>query len=264
MSSTNGYFPGLIDEVGSWNKSLDAAAVTAIYNSGVPIDLRNNSSNYDEYTDNLVGYWRNEGKGRWVDLSGSGNNASENGSPDQVSFPQGTTSERDSQGFPSEISSFIFNETNYISVGDLGTKTNWTISVWWNKFNRDENNIFYMGEAAGFSVWSANIMALYVYKSSSYTHTSTTYTWDTNRWYFLTVNHDGSSNTVKIYINGSLIDTDSIDDHAYHEDFTDVKIGDGGYGKWDGKIGNFMIYDRVLSPTEILHNFNVQRDRFGV
>ena len=208
---------------------------------------------------------RNSGSGRWADLSGNGNHGTVNGSSNRLSYPPGPDSGRDAQGFPVDVKSFEFDGVhNYTNIGDLGTKTNWTVSVWWYKHNRDENNIFYMGEAAGFSVWSANIMALYVYKSSSYTHTSTTYTWDTNRWYFLTINHDGSSNTVKTYMNGSLIDTDSIDDHAYHEDFTAVKVGDGGYGKWDGKIGNFMIYDRVLSLTEILHNFNVQRDRFGV
>jgi len=52
------YFAGNIDEVAIWDTALDAEAVAAIYNSGVPTNLLIASGNYDEYTDNLQGYWR--------------------------------------------------------------------------------------------------------------------------------------------------------------------------------------------------------------
>ena len=56
-------YPGNIDEVAIWNVELDADAITAIYNSGVPIDLASDSGNYDNSGD-LVGYWRfEEGSG---------------------------------------------------------------------------------------------------------------------------------------------------------------------------------------------------------
>ena len=38
---------------------MDADAVTAIYNSGVPTDLTSDSGNYDNSGD-LIGYWRME------------------------------------------------------------------------------------------------------------------------------------------------------------------------------------------------------------
>ncbi len=64
---------GKIDEVAIWNDALDADAVTALYNSGSGIDASSNSGNYDEYTDNLQGYWKfNEGSGSTTeDVSGN-------------------------------------------------------------------------------------------------------------------------------------------------------------------------------------------------
>jgi hypothetical protein len=46
-----------MDEVALFNVALDAAAVTAIYNSGKPFDLNNNRGNYDN-SSALVAYWR--------------------------------------------------------------------------------------------------------------------------------------------------------------------------------------------------------------
>ena len=46
-----------MDEVALFNVALDAAAVTAIYNSGKPFDLNNDRGNYDN-SSALQGYWR--------------------------------------------------------------------------------------------------------------------------------------------------------------------------------------------------------------
>ena len=58
-SSGNGYSPSAatIDEVAIWNTAMDADAVTAIWNAGVPIDLSTNSGDYD-ITTNLQMYLR--------------------------------------------------------------------------------------------------------------------------------------------------------------------------------------------------------------
>tara|TARA_R100001530_G_scaffold130885_1_gene102130 strand:+ start:215 stop:1498 length:1284 start_codon:yes stop_codon:yes gene_type:complete len=50
-------FKGNIDEVAIWDEILDAEAVSAIYNSGSPIDLTKASGDYDNEGD-LVGWWR--------------------------------------------------------------------------------------------------------------------------------------------------------------------------------------------------------------
>lgn len=52
------YFDGNLDEISWWNGvTLDADAVTAVYNSGVPINLAANSGDYDNATD-LTNWWR--------------------------------------------------------------------------------------------------------------------------------------------------------------------------------------------------------------
>jgi hypothetical protein len=52
------YFAGNIDEVAIWNTALDGDAVKAVYNGGKPTDLMMDNGAYDEYTDNIKGYWR--------------------------------------------------------------------------------------------------------------------------------------------------------------------------------------------------------------
>ena len=51
-------FNGNIDEVAVWDTALDGDAVKVLYNLGNPTDLTINNGAYDEYTDNLKGYWR--------------------------------------------------------------------------------------------------------------------------------------------------------------------------------------------------------------
>ena len=57
------YFVGKIDEVAVWNVALNAADVTALYNSGNGLKASADSGNYDNSSD-LIGYWKfNEGTG---------------------------------------------------------------------------------------------------------------------------------------------------------------------------------------------------------
>jgi hypothetical protein len=156
---------------------------------------------------------------------------------------------------------------DYITIGDIGTNhPDWTVSCWWVSDTTNENTMFHLSSnrSQGFTVWSSANMAYYVYKSSVATHTSTSLTWSTGRWYHLTLNHTSSTNVMLTYINGAQVDSDTLDDHATHEEFDEVVIGTGGYGVWDGRIANFNIWSRVLSAAEVSQNFNAQRSRFGV
>ena len=54
---TGAYYAGNIDEISIWNTTLDADAITALYNSGVPIDLSSDSGSYDNSSD-LIHWWR--------------------------------------------------------------------------------------------------------------------------------------------------------------------------------------------------------------
>ena len=54
-------FDGLIDEVGIWDEALDDDAITALYNSGKPIALDEDSGDYDNSSDLQVWYRMGDG-----------------------------------------------------------------------------------------------------------------------------------------------------------------------------------------------------------
>tara|TARA_X000001036_G_scaffold45786_1_gene36639 strand:- start:340 stop:1647 length:1308 start_codon:yes stop_codon:yes gene_type:complete len=51
------YFNGQIDDVAFWNEVLTASEVTALYNSGIPLDASSNSGNYTS-SSGLVAYYK--------------------------------------------------------------------------------------------------------------------------------------------------------------------------------------------------------------
>jgi hypothetical protein len=272
-----GFFEGFIDEVAIWNSALDADAVTAIYDSGVPIDVRNNSSNYDEYTDKLIGYWRNDGPGRWLDLSGNGNHGTVNGSPSTVAFPKGTTSERDSQGFPSKISSFGFDgSSSYITLPSLDVTGSRTISMWFYTNVKGTGFLFQGGDGTDqFSISlsqsngsSTSLVRAQASDSSSgygtYAKDTSDGSIETGKWYNITATKT-TGVVQNMYLNG-VNDTSAGSNWHFTPDVSYI-IGkrNEGSGNWvNGKITTFTLYNRVLQASEILHNFNVQRDRYGV
>jgi len=64
-------FAGIANEITVWDKVLDADAVTALYNSGTPLLPTSDSGNYDN-SDDLQGYWRNDGITNWTDRANTG------------------------------------------------------------------------------------------------------------------------------------------------------------------------------------------------
>ena len=68
---------GNVDEVGIWTVPLNEYALAAIYNSGTPIDLTEDSGSYSSSSD-LWGYWRcgdnDGGTGTTITDQGSGSN----------------------------------------------------------------------------------------------------------------------------------------------------------------------------------------------
>jgi len=73
--STDFFLGGLLDDFAIWDVALDADAVEAMYNSGVPFDLTGDSGSYDNSGD-LVAYYRfNEGNGTTALDTGGSNNA---------------------------------------------------------------------------------------------------------------------------------------------------------------------------------------------
>jgi hypothetical protein len=84
-----------------------------------------------------------------------------------------------------------------------------------------------------------------------------------NTWYNVTVTSNSSgSGTIKVYLNGGLQTT--ITGKTTHVDV--LNIGRTRYNDnyWKGYIAKTMVYDAVLTGTEVLNNYNSQKTLFGL
>jgi hypothetical protein len=85
-------------------------------------------------------------------------------------------------------------------------------------------------------------------------------------WVYIAGTWDGES--AKIYINGALANT-ATPPSTLTIDYSSVVLsGIGGNGAgtnlWKGQIGPVQIYNRALTPNEVLHNFNALKGRFDL
>ena len=97
---------------------------------------------------------------------------------------------------------------------------------------------------------------------------TSTGTLSSNTWYHFTCVYEGDSNntsgTARIYINGVENNTTSLNSNRVGQNQTSVFI----LGLWDGYLtGNIALsrmYNRVLTPMEVLQNFNATKNRYGL
>lgn len=92
-----------------------------------------------------------------------------------------------------------------------------------------------------------------------------------NNWYFITVTYDGSSNAtgVSFYINGVKTLNDIIVRNALTANISNTanflvggRITSPIY--YTGRMSTSLTYNKVLSSTEILQNYNATKTRFGL
>ena len=94
-----------------------------------------------------------------------------------------------------------------------------------------------------------------------FTLASTKNSWTTTEWYCIDVTFKGSTGLAQIYINGILDNSTTWSLSYVPQTTANCRIGGGNY--WlDGKISTVKIYDTALTSTEILQNYNAQKNRF--
>ena len=84
-----------------------------------------------------------------------------------------------------------------------------------------------------------------------------------NVWYHVVGNFDPSGGSTRIYINGSLDNSQSSYTNVPSSVTSQIIIGSYG-GILDGNIAVAKIYNRVLSASEISQNFQATKTRFGL
>ena len=106
---------------------------------------------------------------------------------------------------------------------------------------------------------------LYIFNGSA--QTVSTSQFETNTWYHITWVFNTTNSVVKVYVNGTLDKTTTITgtfNTNTYKTFSGLGYYTGNQHRLNGKLGNFMIYNRELTASEVSQNFNAQRGRFGV
>jgi hypothetical protein len=190
----------------------------------------------------------------WTDLSPETNNGTLVNGVGFSTDGQGSLSFDDVDDYVSMGSSSIFNITNEISVFAWVNFSN--NSVWNGVFGSDGGgfvhfqtinggpNVFVYGPNAGYDNLDGFTIPI-----NTWTHFGFTF----------------SSNTLRIYVNTVQLPTTVIGSGANVSSNSDIRIGrvfsdDRFLG---GKIASVQVYNKGLTPTEILQNYNATKSRFS-
>jgi hypothetical protein len=198
---------------------------------------------------------------KWVDTSGNYNNGTLTNGPVWSNTSGGTIT--------------FDGVDDYINIPNgftntLKGKQYWTASIWVKVSSWGSNNDAYpvlvsIGANQGqyselyLEIGSAN----QYYMAYAGDFASGSFTTNLNQIYNLVYMKDGSS--FKLYSNGVLIDTQTGKNSVSSVD-GDLWIGRFKTGDYElnGNIYNFTMYDRALSASEILQNYNALKGRFGL
>ena len=102
-----------------------------------------------------------------------------------------------------------------------------------------------------------------IYDGTSYRYTTTTIM-STGIWYHHVMTLASDGQTCKGYLNGVEEVSQTITNTAFinHSDYAIGRKYEGFGNYFNGKISNFKIYNRVLTSSEVLQNYNALKDRF--
>ena len=202
----------------------------------------------------------------WTDLSGNNNTGTLTNGP---TFNDGN------------LGSIVFDGTN-----DYVTTTSWispptntfTIGCW-VKFSDNVNDRYLLsfgrdigGSTGGLALFAYGfneISDVLIFEfGSGIGRVSSGIVPSLNIWYYLTVTADVTN--VKFYLNGELKNTSSQGSGAITSSPTlsigSFVNGSGTPGTYfhSGNIAQVSIYNRALSATEVLQNYNTTKGRFGL
>ena len=199
----------------------------------------------------------------WFDLSGNGNTGTLTNGPTFNSANGG---------------SIVFDGSNdYVDLGNISQlkpTTQITVSAWvYRSTMNDSQSEVIVGctQSGGYELYyTANKMTFYVYAGGSYRIPEMS-TSAISGWMNFTATYD--NRYAKLYYNGVLqntVDSGATNNISYVAN--NILIGaeagagstpDSGF-EWTGNIAQTLIYNRALSASEVLQNYNVTKAKFGL
>jgi hypothetical protein len=197
----------------------------------------------------------------WVDLSGLGNNG----------ILKGTTTFNDKT---IDLGSSA-NITNYILIPNsvISNITDFTISLWVNATSITSGNLNTLFHATntGGNNFSVEWYNTYIQTLIDTTYSTFNYTFQNNTWYNFVFYRTGGT-TMGLFLNGvdqgtaacpstTLTITGAI---VMGQEQDGVESGFQSSQCFIGKYSNVVFYNRTLSDSEILQNFQALRGRYNV
>ena len=196
------------------------------------------------------------GSTSWVDLSRSGNNGTLTNGP---TFNSGNGG------------SLVFYGVNdYINCGNtLSYQNSFTFNIFFKTTNTALQVLIGKYSGIGGDYWIGVNAGKLVFSFGSPTKIDLISSINVNDglWKMVTTVFNRSLNSTYIYINGVLNNTGSPIPSIINEPAGDLMIGKFGSGStyyYKGNVGIFSLYNRALTSTEILQNFNATKTRFGL
>lgn len=200
----------------------------------------------------------------WYDLSGNGNDAT---------LINGPTYSSDSGGFIS-----FDGSNNYADISSIDLDPNGAMSIsFWFKTSNDSQTFRYMLDFRSQNATGQAAIVSYNNEGTRKVHyhvqgdgvtpwRSTSSGIALNSWNNIALIHNNAQDNLKIYLNSNLeLDTTFSTDLVLSS--SPLRIAArrfNGNNQFNGDFSQILTYNRALTDTEVLQNFNATKDRFGL
>jgi hypothetical protein len=171
--------------------------------------------------------------------------------------------------------SIVFDGVNdYTNLGSNFTYPIFTISLWVNAGSTqvqyadifDNNHTGFRNFVLQQNNNNTNQYEFYVLDAASIISSSGFINITASTWTNITCTFTPSDRTI-VYINGTFHSQGALANNRnilYQAQVLRLAAWAAGGRSWNGRIANFITYNRVLSSAEILQNFNAQKALFGL
>jgi hypothetical protein len=199
----------------------------------------------------------------WTDLTGRGNNGTLTNGP---TFSGGTTPSIVFDGTDDKVQATRINVGNNLTVGV------WFIPTKTARQTLISNSYPYSG-TEGFLLNQGNLGTDFFFSlgQDGFYKESVTGLISANKWCYVSATYDGTN--IKLYFNGNEVQARASGGSPFNVTYTtnplflgswNYGINGGPYEFFSGNISIAHIYNRSLSPQEIIQNFESQRVNYGI
>ena len=162
---------------------------------------------------------------------------------------------------------FTFNGSNQRGSGAGATgvlpQTSYTKSVWFYLNSYQDNNLV-SSDTGGHFMYFNSTSTMYSGHANwpNYVAYGSSTTFSLNTWYYAALTFN-TTDGMKLYVNGNF-DSSYTANKTAHSGNGSINLAAFGSGNLlNGRIGKVYCYDRALTASEVLQNYNTDKAHFG-